>query len=129
MCIMTRKVCCESLFKKYLCETRTGYKQKKCGIWKTVKGWVSLYEIKEAESQGGCLSGIYCYGMLRDLQVWTLQHGHFLVMGGIHLVEPPERTGSTTAEANTVADQGAASETINDQPRSEASVNADTEKG
>ncbi len=46
-------------FEKSLYETRTGYEKERCGIWKTVKGWFSLYEIKEAASPGGCLSGIY----------------------------------------------------------------------
>ncbi len=88
-----------------------------------------MYEIKEAASQGGYLNGIYGYGVLRDLPVWTLKHGHFLIMGGIHLVEPPEEVGTTTTEANTVADQGAASEMINVEPRSSALENTDTEKG
>src|SRR6266540_2366864 len=128
MCTMTRKVCCGPLSRNSS-ETSSGYKKDKCGIWKTVKGWFSMYEIKEAASQGGYLNGIYGYGVLRDLPVWTLKHGHFLIMGGIHLVEPPEEAGSTIAEAITVVDPGAASETINVQPRNTASEKADTEKG
>jgi len=94
-----------------------------------MKGWVSLDEIKEAASQGVYLAGIYCYRVLRDLPVWTLKHGHFLIMGGIRLVEPPEEASTTTSKANTVEGQTAASETINVQPRSSASLDADTEKG
>jgi len=44
---------------EYVHETRSGYKKEPSGIWKTVKRWFSLYEIKEAASRGGCLSGIY----------------------------------------------------------------------
>src|SRR6266540_5732104 len=128
MCTMTRKVCCGPLSRNSS-ETSSGYKKDKCGIWKTVKGWFSMNEIKEAASKGGYLNGIYGYGVLRDLPVWTLKHGHFLIMGGIHLVEPPEEVGTTTTEANTVADQGAASEMINVEPRSSALENTDTEKG
>ena len=38
---------------EYLHETRTGYEKESCGIWKTVRRWFSLYEMKEAGSQGG----------------------------------------------------------------------------
>ena len=121
-----------SFSRNIFCETRSGYKQERRGIWKTVKGWLSLYEIREAASKGEYSSGIYGYRVLRDLPVWTLKHGHFLIMGGIHLVEPSEEAGTTTEEANTDtvpdSDQGAVSETITVRPKS-ASVDADTEKG
>jgi len=41
--------------------------------------------------------------MLRGLAVWTLAHGHFLIMGGFHVVEPPEVLDRSIqlAEANT----------------------------
>ncbi|SRR6266545_2876780 len=56
-------------------------------------------------------------------------HGHFLIMGGIRLVEPPEDAVTTTGEQNTAADQGVASETVNLQLKSTSSVNANTEEG
>ena len=37
---------------EYVHETRSGYKKEPSGIWKTVKRWFSLYEIKEAASRG-----------------------------------------------------------------------------
>ena len=33
--------------------------------------------------------------LLRGLLAWTLRHGHFVIMGGIHLVEPVEATTGT----------------------------------
>jgi hypothetical protein len=90
---MKGKVSCGPFFEKSLYERRTGYEKKRCGIWETVKGWFSLYEIKEAASPGGYLSGIYGLRLLRDLAAWTVAHGHFLVMGGFHVVEPPEDEG------------------------------------
>ena len=33
--------------------------------------------------------------LLRSLLAWTLKHGHFVIMGGIHLVEPVEATTGT----------------------------------
>jgi len=88
-------------FEKFLCETISGYKKERCGIWKTVKGWASMYEMNEAASQGVYLSDIYGYRMFRDLPVWTLKHGHFLIMGGFHLVEPAEDGSTRSTEANT----------------------------
>ena len=81
----------------------------------------------------GAFEWYYGYRVLRDLLVWTLKHGHFLVMGGIRLVEPPEEAGTTTAEANTNtvpdSNQGAVSETMDVKPKSStASMNRDTEK-
>ena len=67
--------------------------------------------------QGGCKSrcvfGTYGYRVLRDLPVWTLKHGHFLIMGGIHLVEPHEADTTTAAVADL---EGAVSKTVNAQP-------------
>ena len=40
---------------EYVHETRSGYEKESRGIWKRL---FSLYEMKEAGSQGGCLSGI-----------------------------------------------------------------------
>jgi len=72
-----------------------------------VKGWFSLYEIKEAASQGGySMSGIIVR-LLRGLLAWTLKHGHFVIMGGIHLVEPVEGTPvllGATAETDRLED-------------------------
>jgi hypothetical protein len=48
-----------------------------------------------------------------------MRHGFFLIMGGIHLVEPVE--GNSTV--------GTAPKTANDQQRNNPSVNADMEKG
>ena len=80
---------------EYVHEARLGYKKDSRGIWKTVKGWLSLYEIKEAASQGGySMSGIVLRRLLSGLLAWTLKHGYFVIMGGIHLVEPVE--GSST---------------------------------
>jgi len=47
-----------SFSRNIFCETRSGYKQERRGIWKTVKGWLSLYEIGEAASKGEYSSGI-----------------------------------------------------------------------
>jgi len=56
---MMGKVCCESLLRNNtLVKQKSGYEQERRGFWKTAKGWVSLYEIKTAASQGGYLSGI-----------------------------------------------------------------------
>ena len=66
-----------------------------------MKGWVSLYETKESASPGGCLRGNFQLRCLRDLAAWTVAHGHFLVMGGFHLVEPPEVPDGGVPEANT----------------------------
>ena len=56
-------------FDKILYEMRTGYETKRCGIWETVKRWVSLYEIKEATSPGGYLPDDF---MLSCLEIWQL---------------------------------------------------------
>ena len=53
---------------------------------------------------------------------WTLRHGHFLIMGGFHLVEPVEEN-STSAEAATGTQQDATS-----TPAVEG-TNTDAEKG
>jgi len=86
-------VSCRPSFDKTLYERRTGYGTQRRGIWEMVKGWVSLYEIEETASPGGCLCRIRGRGYyLSDLPLaaWTVAHGHFLVMGGFHLVEPPQ---------------------------------------
>ena len=36
----------------YVHETRSGYKEESHGVWKGIKRWFSLYERKEAPSQG-----------------------------------------------------------------------------
>ena len=64
--------------------------------------------------------------LLRCLPAWTLKHGHFLIMGGFHLVESVEGN-LTSLEANTVKDQRPASRTVNVQPKSTAY--ADAERG
>ena len=38
---------------EHACDTKSGYKQEKCNVWKTLKRWFSFYEIKEPASQGG----------------------------------------------------------------------------
>ena len=43
----------QTSFEKSLFKTSSGYKKERCGIWQTVKGWFSFYEIKEAASLGG----------------------------------------------------------------------------
>ena len=40
---------------------------------------------------------IYEVLVLRGIPAWTLKHGHFLIMGGIHLVEPFETAATHTA--------------------------------
>ena len=62
---------------------------KRCGFWETLKGWFSLYEITEDAGPGVCLNGIHELRLLRDLAAWTVAHGHFLIMGGFRIVEPP----------------------------------------
>jgi len=62
--------------------------------------------------------------LLKGPPAWTLKHGHYVIMGGIHLVEPFE---STSPEATTEA----ASDVANVQPTSTPQVegtNADVEK-
>ena len=61
---------------------------------------------------------------------WTLRHGHFLIMGGFHLVEPVEEN-PTPAEAATVT-QKAASDVVKVHATSTPAVegtNTDAEKG
>jgi len=36
------------------------------------------------------------------LPVWTMRHGHFLIMGGFHLVEPLERNSTSQEAAGTL---------------------------
>jgi hypothetical protein len=75
-----------------------------------VTKWVSFYEIKEDPGPGGYLQFTgYATFNVRDLAAWTMAHGHFLVMGGFHIVEPPD------PEANT--------DTKQDPPTSSLSVN------
>jgi len=70
-------VCCPTSSTECVHETRSGYEEESSGIWKTVKGWFSLYEVKEAGSQGGYLSGIYSEVVKRptsmDTETWTLR--------------------------------------------------------
>ena len=62
---------------EYVHETRTGSKEESCGIWKSVKEWFSLSEMKEAASQGGYSSGIYREIVKRptsmDVEAWALR--------------------------------------------------------
>ena len=67
-------------------------------IWKTLTGWFSIYEIKEPASFGGSQVVFMVRGMLRRSTEWTTRHGHFMIMGGFHLVEPVEGN-PTSAEA------------------------------
>ena len=55
---MTGKVRRESLSRNTFVKQGSGYKPERRGVWKTLKGLVSMHEIKEAASQGACLSGI-----------------------------------------------------------------------
>jgi len=96
---MRGKVSCRPYFKKTLYERRTGYETKRCGIWETIKGWFSLHEIKAAASPGGYLGGIYQFRLLIVLAAWTVAHGHFLIMGGFHVVESTEANMDTLVEA------------------------------
>jgi len=43
-------------FDKSFHERGSDYEKKRCGIWETVEGWFSLYQIKEAASRGGLRS-------------------------------------------------------------------------
>jgi len=52
MCTIKGKVCPLISFNECACETKAGYEPAKYGIWKTVKGWFSLYELQKAASQG-----------------------------------------------------------------------------
>ena len=73
---MKRKVCVVLPCSEYVHEARVGYKDSR-GIWKIVKGWFSLYEIKEAASQGGySMSGIVLREIIKrltsmDAEAWT----------------------------------------------------------
>jgi len=44
--------------------------------------------LPEAASFGEFLYIYSLRKLLRYLPVWTMRHGHFLIMGGFHLVEP-----------------------------------------
>jgi len=72
--------------------------------------------------------------LLRGLPAWTLKHGHFLIMGGFHLVELVE-ANSTLPEATPVPEQVEApseDDVVNVQPTSTPSAEgtkADAEKG
>jgi len=66
MCIISGKVCRlfprnASLNQRTVNEMKTdnGETPKIRRIWKTVKGWFSMYEIKEPALHGGYLSRIY----------------------------------------------------------------------
>ena len=52
MCTTKGRVCPLTSSNERVYETKSGFEQEKCGIWKTLKGFFSLYEIKEAGSQG-----------------------------------------------------------------------------
>jgi len=63
----------------------SGY-EKDSGIWKAVRGWFSLYEVMEAASQGGHLSGISNEIVKRstsmDAEAWSLfDYGRILACG------------------------------------------------
>ena len=69
---------------------------------------------------------IFIVKLLKDLLAWTLKHGHFLIMGGIHLVEPVEGS-PTSPEAITTA----TSDDVQVMPSTPLveRTNADAEKG
>ena len=72
------------------CNDRSGYETRVSGILETVKKWISFYEIKEEPGPGGYLQFMGYVFNVSDLAAWTMAHGHFLVMGGFHVVEPPD---------------------------------------
>jgi len=45
----------QTFIQETLYESRTGYETRRCGIWGTLKGWVSMYEIKEEPGPGDYL--------------------------------------------------------------------------
>ena len=57
--------------------------------------------------QGGTRSrwvfGIYGLKLLREVAAWTVTHGHFLIMGGFHVVEPPEVPDGSIRSTDTQA--------------------------
>ncbi len=60
-----------------------------------------------------------------------MRHGHFLIMGGFHIVEPPEDGSTTGPEANTGTQRAAPNEVdvpLRSAPLVDA-TNTDTEKG
>jgi len=61
--------------------------------------------------------------MFRDLAAWTVAHGHFLVMGGFHVVEPPEDPDRSTHEAKTDTRAAPMSSLVVEE------INRETEKG
>jgi len=52
-CTIKGKVCSLTSSSGCACGTKSGYQQEKSGIWRTLKGWFSFYEINRAASQGG----------------------------------------------------------------------------
>jgi hypothetical protein len=68
------------------------------------------------------LSGIYRWKTVEMLPAWTMRHGHFLIMGGFHLVEPVKEI-STSVEATT------GTQAPNVQTTSPDVANPDVEKG
>ena len=68
--------------------------------------------------------------MLRCLLAWTTRHGHFLVMGGFHLVEPAEGNSMTTSSEAATRGQQPGSDVEDAQTEGRASGNkAELEAG
>jgi len=64
---------------------------------------------------------------LRYLPAWTMKHGHFLIMGGFHLVEPVE--GNSTSPQATTGTQQAVSDVQSTSIPSVEGSQTDAEKG
>jgi len=43
----------------------------------------------------------YGLRLLTEFAAWTVAHGHFLIMGGFHLVEPPDEQANTDTRTST----------------------------
>jgi len=97
--------------------------EESCGF---VKRWFAWRELPAENSQGVYLSGIRA-NLLKGLLAWTLKHGHFVIMGGFHLVEPL-KDNSTSPEASTGTQQAAVDVQATNTPSVEG-TQPDAEQG
>ena len=112
MCTIRRKVCCLISSSKYDRQKKSGYEGD--GMWTSVKKWFSF---DEPASQCRYLSGNFVSTLSSGTAGWTMRHGQFLIMGGFHLVEPPEATRLSETRSNV---------TVNVHPTTSTSLLAGT---
>ena len=98
-----------------------------------------LWDLEECEGvvffvrdEGGCKSRwvfewYFLERLLRVLAAWTLKHGHFLIMGGFHLVEPIEGNSTSLETVTGTVDHGVVN--VQSGPSSAEGTNPDAERG